>query len=116
METLDWRRVLLCGLVTGFVWTILSVTLLLLVGREFLAALPVRRLDTASGGLHVFLFFSNLVAGIWALWLYAAIRPRYSRGSKAALVAGFAWWVIVSLQREAPNAVAAAIIEHLAVG
>lgn len=32
------------------------------------------------------------------MWLYAAIRPRYGPGPKTALVAGFAWWVIVSLQ------------------
>ena len=32
------------------------------------------------------------------MWLYAAIRPRYGPGPKTALMAGLAWWVIVSLQ------------------
>ena len=98
LQTLDWRRVLLCGLVTGFVWTLLSLTLLVLVGGEFLAALPGSRLRAAGGGLHMFLFFSNLAAGIWALWLYAAIRPGYGPGPKTAVIVGLAWWVIISLQ------------------
>lgn len=40
----------------------------------------------------------DLAMGIWAIWLYAAIRPRYGRGSRTAVVAGFAWWFIKSLQ------------------
>jgi hypothetical protein len=74
------------------------VTLLVLVGGAFLAALPGGRLQTAGEGLHVFLFFADLAAGIWALWLYAATRLRYGPGLKTAVVAGLAWWVIVSLQ------------------
>ena len=39
----------------------------------------------------------NLAGGIWAMWLYAAIRPRYGAGAKTAAVAGFAWWVASTL-------------------
>ena len=48
--------------------------------------------------MHAFLLGSNVVAGIWAMWLYAAIRPRYGPAPKRAAVAGLAWWFIVSLQ------------------
>jgi hypothetical protein len=37
--------------------------------------------------------------GLWAMWLYAAIRSRYGRGAKTAAVAGFAWWVMYCLAK-----------------
>ena len=95
---MNWGRVFLCGLVAGGVWTLLSVTLLALVGGDFVDAVPGGRLNVPSGGLQAFLLLSNFAAGIWAMWLYAAIRPRYGPGPKTALVAGLAWWFIVSLQ------------------
>jgi len=35
----------------------------------------------------------GLVYGVFAVWLYAAIRPRYGAGPKTALLAGLAVWV-----------------------
>ncbi len=35
--------------------------------------------------------------GIWAMWLYAAIRPRYGPGIRTAAHTGFSWWIITSL-------------------
>ena len=98
MREFNWARVFVCGLVAGGVWTLLSVTLLAFVGGDFLAAARGDHQPTPSGGLHLFLIFSNLAAGVWAMWLYTAIRPRYGSGHKAAVRAGVAWWVIVSMQ------------------
>jgi hypothetical protein len=39
----------------------------------------------------------NVVAGIWAVWLYAAIRPRYGSGHRTAAIAGFSWWLIATI-------------------
>ena len=39
----------------------------------------------------------TIVTGVFALWLYAAIRPRYGPGPKTAVIAGFAFWFAVSL-------------------
>ena len=100
MEKINWTRVFLCGLVTGGVWTLLSVTLLAFAGGDFLAAVRDGRQGQSvpSGSLHLFLLFSNLGAGLWAMWLYTAIRPRYGPGPKTAVWAGLAWWMIVSMQ------------------
>ena len=62
-----------------------------------MAAVPGGRLSAPSGSLIAFLFVVNLVMGIWAIWLYAAIRPRYGPGPMTAVVTGFSWWVISSL-------------------
>ena len=95
--SINWGRVLLCGLVAGLVWTLLSSVVTVLVGNDFAAAVPGNRLSAPSTGLVVFLFVVNLVEGTWAMWLYAAIRPRYGAGLKTAALAGFSWWVISSL-------------------
>jgi hypothetical protein len=97
MEKINWRRVVLCGIVAGVAWTVLSSLITALVSREFVAAVPGGRLSAPSGSLIAFLFLVNLVMGIWAIWLYAAIRPRYGPGPKTAVVTGFSWWVISSL-------------------
>jgi hypothetical protein len=39
----------------------------------------------------------NFAAGIWIMWLYAAIRPRYGPGPKTAALAGIAGWFAVAL-------------------
>ena len=75
----------------------LSSVVTVLAGQDFAAAVPDQRLSAPSGGLVAFLLILNLVEGTWAMWLYAAIRPRYGAGPKTAAVAGFSWWVISSL-------------------
>jgi hypothetical protein len=97
MGRINWGRVVLCGLVAGVVWTVLGSVVTVLVGREFAAAVPGGRLSAPKLGFVVFLFILNLVEGTWAMWLYAAIRPRYGAGPKTAAVVGISWWVVSSL-------------------
>ena len=97
MAASHWLRILLCGLITGFVWTLLSVIVLAVVGQEFVAAVPGGRLN-APGGQHGLLFGLNLAQAVWGIWIYTVLRARFRPGWKTAAVAGFAWWVIVSLQ------------------
>jgi hypothetical protein len=97
MGRINWGRVFLCGLLAGVVWTALSSVITVLVGHDFAAAVPGNRLAAPGVGLVAFLFIVNLVEGAWAMWLYAAIRPRYGAGLKTAVVVGISWWVISSL-------------------
>jgi len=97
MGKINWARVLLCGVATGVVWTILSATSTWYMGADFNAAVPGNKILAPSAGLAAFLFALNLIGGLWAMWLYAAIRPRYGAGAKTALLVGFAWWAVTSL-------------------
>jgi hypothetical protein len=97
MVGMSWGRVLLGGLLAGLTWTLLSMILLGLVGSDFMAALLDGRV-APGGRVQWFLFGSNLAAGIWATWLYAAIRAHYGPGRKAAVITGLAWWALVSMQ------------------
>ena len=36
--------------------------------------------------------------GIWAVWLYSAIAPRYGAKPTTAAFVGVAWWTMKSLQ------------------
>lgn len=90
---INWRRLSLCGLGAGLAWSFLSLPILILFGGEIVDAVP-RPLVTVG---RVGSFTLNAVAGIWAVWLYAAIRPRYGAGPKTAAIAGFSWWLIATI-------------------
>ena len=96
MSKINWSRVVYCGLLAGVIWIILGAMVTALLGRDF-AALPNNRLGTPSPGFVLFNVVLDLLEGISILWLYAAIRPVYGPGAKAAIIAAFAWWFIVSL-------------------
>ena len=96
MKRINYRRVLLGGIVAGI---IIDVVEFLLHGvvlasdwREAMAALG-RPMEETVGDM-VFYVLLGLVYGIMAIWLYAAIRPRYGAGPKTALWAGFAVWML----------------------
>ncbi len=97
MPRLDWVRIAVGGFIAGLVWTLLSLLLLGFVGREFMAALTSGA-RAPGGNVQAFMFLSNLTAAVWGTWLYAAIRAQYGAGLKTGAIAGFAWWIIVSMQ------------------
>jgi hypothetical protein len=50
-----------------------------------------------SGGTILIWMILGFVIGIAAVWLYAAIRPRYGGGPGTAVKAGLAVWVLGNL-------------------
>jgi hypothetical protein len=96
-DRINWARVLPCGLLAGLVWTILSSLVTAFTGRAFSSALPDNRLVEPRASFVALLFALNLTEGIWSIWLYAAIRPRYGTGPRTAAIAGCAWWIVSTL-------------------
>ncbi len=48
--------------------------------------------------LQIILFnVIGLLTGIVAIWVYAAIRPRFGAGVKTAIIAGLAVWLLTTL-------------------
>jgi hypothetical protein len=80
MGKINWARVIICGIVAGLVWTVLTSLITAFFSKEFVAAVPGGRLTTPPHGMVAFLLVLNLLMGMWAMWLYAAIRPRYGPG------------------------------------
>lgn len=92
MGQINVVRVLLCGILTGVVAFLLqlAVFVFLLRGTEF-----VRLVEAAGRPKFPPLSFLLYIAlGIWAMWLYAAIRPRYGAGAKTAAIAALGLWLL----------------------
>lgn len=93
MGGINWRHVFKYGSTVGLAWSLLSVPILVLFGGDIIDAVPRPFVTVGRIGS----FTLNVVAGIWAVWLYAAIRPRYDSGPKTAAIAGFSWWLIATI-------------------
>jgi len=89
-------RFVLCGFVTGVVWHMLSAHALYFLAPDFAASLRSVAPHPPRGG--AFFFAIDLMMGIWAVWLYSAIAPRYGARATAAAVVGLAWWALKTLQ------------------
>jgi len=98
MGKINWGRVFLGGLLAGVVFGALGAVNLFFFKEDWSAALEHlgRPLEITAGWL-VYGSILWLVLGIWAVWLYAAIRPRYGPGPKTAAYAGVALWFICAL-------------------
>jgi len=90
-------RLVLSGLVAGFIINLgeLAVNVWLL-GYAWAAALAGFgiRLDTPA---LILWGLGSFVVGIVGVWIYVAIRPRYSPGGATALRAALALWAVTYL-------------------
>jgi hypothetical protein len=94
MERINMGRVILGGIVAGIVADILGY----IVDGVILApqwAEGMKALGRPDFSVNQIIGFNilGLAYGIFAMWLYAAIRPRYGAGPRAAVCSGLAVWV-----------------------
>ena len=87
MTPINWSRVFLGGLVAGVIIDASEF----LVNGVFLAqnwANAMKALNQPEMSATTILAFNitGLITGIFAVWLYAAVRSRYGAGPKIALV------------------------------
>jgi hypothetical protein len=98
MSGINTGRVILGGLVAGIVSDILGY----LVDGVLLAPrwdAGMKALGHASFSPNQLIGFNllGIVGGLVAIWLYAAIRPRFGPGMGTAIRAGIAVWVLGTL-------------------
>jgi hypothetical protein len=99
MARINWKRVILGGIVAASVWGLLYAPVHPLVeahdsfGRPVLPITPFRG---ATRVMQVLVVLTGFVQGIATVWLYAAIRPRFGPGPKTALIAGMGVWFLTS--------------------
>jgi hypothetical protein len=96
MAKINWGRVVLGGFVFVVVFNVLWISAwILFLKSQWMSALAAlgRTFPQTLEGLVLWLLLT-LVGGIFAIWLYAAIRPHYGAGPKTAAYAGFALWLI----------------------
>jgi hypothetical protein len=100
---INWNRVILGGLLAGLVINICEyVENGLILGDQWTRAIVrLQRPAMGADSTAAFLLWGFLV-GIYALWLYAVLRPRLGPGPKTAAFAGIAVWVLASLLGSIP--------------
>ena len=96
MGKINWTRVTLGGLVAGLIINIFEYVFEyvlngVVLAKDMEAAITALGRQMGGGALLMFSVWGILV-GIFAVWLYAAIRPRYGAGPKTAACAGAAVW------------------------
>jgi hypothetical protein len=92
---MNWKRILLGGVVAGILLNITELATAVLLREKYLAAMRALGHEAAVGGLALLAgLLITCGIGIFAIWLYAAIRPRYGPGIKTAVIAGGATWLI----------------------
>jgi len=99
MGKINWGKVVLGGLVAGLIIDIVEGILQGVVlgpeWRQAMQALGHPLEETGSSvAVHVLL---GLAYELVALWVYAAIRPRFGAGPMTAFYAGLAVWVLGNL-------------------
>jgi hypothetical protein len=91
--SINTARVVIGGIVAGLVVNVSEfVVNMVVLGADMntaMARLNLPPVDNRAIGVFVAMGFA---LGIATIWLYAAIRPRYSPGPKTALCAGAAVW------------------------
>jgi len=98
MSKINGNRVLLGGLVAGVVIAVGEFIYNgLLVAGAMADAMARFNLQGYVPGAMILYVILAFAMGIFAVWLYAALRPRFGPGARTAIYAGVAFWVASSL-------------------
>jgi hypothetical protein len=94
MGKINWPRMILGGVVAGLILNLFEFILNGVILAEDMNA-AISALGRHLGGPELLMFTTwAFLVGIFAVWLYAAIRPRYGAGPKTALAAAAAVWFL----------------------
>lgn len=92
MGRINGKRVVLGGIVAAVIVNLGEGLLGLLLKSDYEAAIRALGIRLEPDLATLLPIAWSLVVGILAIWLYAAIRPRYGPGPRTAVRAGLALW------------------------
>jgi hypothetical protein len=94
---LNPTRILLAGLAAGLAMNVLDfITNVPIYGARWSAAYTALGL-TESAAIPAYWISVDFVCGVVIAFMYAAMRPRFGPGPKAALIAGLSAWLLLHL-------------------
>ncbi len=95
MSRINMTRVIIGGLLAGVIINISEFILnMMVIADEMNAQMARLNLPPIGGSAITVFVVLAFVVGIAAVWLYAAIRPRFGAGPKTATIAGIVVWVL----------------------
>lgn len=92
MGRVNMKRVVLGGIVVALVVNVFEGVFGFLMKDEWEAALRNLGVQLKTGPAMFLPILWSIGVGVLAVWLYAAIRPRYGPGPKTAIRAALAVW------------------------
>jgi hypothetical protein len=94
MSKINWTRVFLGGLVAGVIINLFEIVWSgVVLAERWKAAMSALGRPLPSAAVWIFAL-EAVGMGIAAVWLYAALRPRFGPGPKTAVLAALGYWVI----------------------
>jgi hypothetical protein len=95
MSNVNWRRVIGGGLLAGLVINVVEYLVNgLWLAADWAAAMNALGKSGEYGAAQIVGFnLWGFAMGVFAVWLYAAIRPRFGAGPMTAYTAAVATWV-----------------------
>lgn len=98
MGKINMQKVLIGGLIAGVVLNIIDGVLYgVILKGQMAAAMQALGKPAMTNAQMPWFIVLDFVAGIFLVWLYAAIRPRFGAGPGTAATAGLAGWFIAGL-------------------
>ena len=95
MSRLNFGRVILGGLLAGLVINCSEFVLnTIVIAADMEAAMKALNRPPMDSQMIMWFVVAAFALGIAAVWLYAAIRPRFGPGVKTAVTAGLAVYVL----------------------
>ncbi len=98
MGKINIGRLILGGIVAGVVADLLDYLVdNLWLGQKWAVEMSLLGRDTFSTSSWIGFDLLGIAGGLVAIWIYAAIRPRFGPGLKTAIYAGVAAWILGTL-------------------
>lgn len=98
MGKINLKGVIIGGLVAGVVLNIIDFVLFGVVLKDDMAvAMHALNKPPMADSMIPWFVFLDFLYGIFLVWLYAAIRPRFGAGPGTAVKAGLISWVVAGL-------------------
>jgi hypothetical protein len=96
MSRINWSRVILGGLVAGLIINISGITLAhVVLGEEYVKAVSAKMMPRPLWQIMAQHLSMRFWFGIIAVFLYAAMRPRFGPGPRTAVIAGLTLFLSV---------------------
>jgi len=94
MGRINVKGVIIGGLVAGVVLNIFDYVLFgVVLKNDMAAAMQALNQPAMSDSVIPWFVFLDFLFGIFLVWLYAAVRPRYGAGPATAVKAGLIAWI-----------------------
>jgi hypothetical protein len=91
---INYKRVILGGLVAGIIIVASALTMVPVVGNEMSLALQKFNLPPLSTFSMLYFVGESLIMGIVLVWLYAAVIPRMEKGIATSIKVSLVIWLV----------------------